>query len=429
MTDLLDLLVSLNPWWSGKSFETGKRRESYFSKITKYLDSDEIIILSGVRRSGKTTLLYQIIDYLINSRGVNPRGILFVNCDEPGISRLEQPLDRIFDTYRREIHSEENAVLILDEIQNVPEWERWIKSLHDRKNYRIIISGLSSYLLDSNISTLLSGRYLPVPVFPLDFSEYLLFHEMKIDTDPVHLASRKYEIIGRLKDYLREGGFPDVVLQKDDMVKQDLLKAYYDSIVYRDIVRVNDVRNQKALADLLHYLLTNIASPYSYRRLRETMGINFDSIRDYIHYAEMAKILFEVQFFTYSLHARARANKKIYCIDNGLRNARSFRFSKDEGKLAENLVYVELKRRGEEIYYWKNKGEVDFVVKNADDSLSAINVCYTDSIPGREIRGLQEFGDTFGIAIKERIILTKDTEKVEAGIVYVPLWKWLLITT
>jgi len=207
------------------------------------------------------------------------------------------------------------------------------------------------------------------------------------------------------------------------------LKAYYDSIVYRDIVRVNDVRNQKALADLLHYLLTNIASPYSYRRLRETMGINFDSIRDYIHYAEMAKILFEVQFFTYSLHARARANKKIYCIDNGLRNARSFRFSKDEGKLAENLVYVELKRRGEEIYYWKNKGEVDFVVKNADDSLSAINVCYTDSIPGREIRGLQEFGDTFGIAIKERIILTKDTEKVEAGIVYVPLWKWLLITT
>ncbi|HOT03997.1 MAG TPA: ATP-binding protein [Methanolinea sp.] len=427
MTSLFDLLATLNPWWTGKEFETGKPRHSYFSKIQRYLETDEILVLSGVRRSGKTTLLFQTIKYLIERKHIPPRNILFVNCDEPEISSLENPLIKVVDTYRKEIPSKGTLYLVFDEIQGIPGWERTIKSLYDRKNYRILISGSSSYLLDSQLATLLSGRFFSIPVFPLDFREYLSFRGIELIEDPVGLTARKYEILTHLKRYLREGGFPIVVLQEDERTKDDYLKAYYDSIVYRDIIRVNEIRNQKALSGLLHYLFTNITAPYSYRRLKDLLGIDINAVQDYIHFAEMAKVLFEVPHFAYSLKAQKRPNRKIYCIDNGLRNAVSFRFSEDEGKLAENQVFVELLRSGATPFYWKKKKEVDFVVKSRDNLLTAINVSYTDTIPAREREGLQEFAAEFDDKVGEMIILTKDTEQISDDISLIPLWKWLLM--
>ncbi len=427
MTSLFELLTTLNPWWTGQEFETGKSRLSYFSKIQRYLETDEIMVLSGVRRSGKTTLLFQTIKYLIDSQHVPPRNILFVNCDEPEISSLENPLTKVVDTYRKEIPAKGILYLVFDEIQGITGWERIIKSLYDRKKYKIIISGSSSYLLDSQLSTLLSGRFFTIPVFPLDFREYLAFQGIEVTDDPVDLVARKYDILNQLKRYLREGGFPIVVLQEDERTKDDYLKAYYDSIVYRDIIRVNEIRNQKALAELLHYLFTNVTAPYSYRRLKDLLGIDLETVQDYIHFAEMAKVLFEVTHFAYSLQAQKRPNRKIYCIDNGLRNAVSFRFSEDEGKLAENLVFIELLRSGSTPFYWKKKKEVDFVVKGPDNLLTAINVSYTDAISAREKDGLQEFAGEFGDKVKKMIILTKDTEQGSDDISLIPLWKWLLM--
>jgi hypothetical protein len=425
MNTLFELLTSMNPWWDGQDFESGRPRLTYFQKIQRYLETGEIIVISGVRRSGKTTLLFQIIKYLITIQKVHPRNILFINCDESDITLLDDPVAQVVDTYRKEISTSGILYFVFDEVQTVKNWERTIKSLYDRKKYKIIISGSSSYLLDSQLSTLLSGRYFSIPVFPLDFWEYLSFHELEVTKDPVSLASHKYEIL-TLKKYLREGGFPIVVLQQDERTKQDYLHAYYDSIVYRDILRINEVRNQKALAELLHYLFTNIASPYSYRRIKEMLGIDLQTVKDYIHFAENAKILFEVQHFSYSLHVQTRPNKKIYCIDNGLRNAVSFRFSEDEGKLAENLVFVELIRSGMAPYYWKKKKEVDFVIKSPDNRISAMNICYTDGIPEREAESLLEFKEEFGDLVEKLTILTKDREKKGEEIMYIPLWKWLL---
>lgn len=136
--------------------------------------------------------------------------------------------------------------------------------------------------------------------------------------------------------------------------------------------------------------------------------------------------MFETQYFSYSLKAQSRNNKKIYCIDNGLRNAVSFRFSKDVGQLAENLVFVELLQREKEPYYWKGKGEVDFVIKNEDGSLGAINVSYTNDIDEREVSGLNEFREQFRDKVVELIVLTKDVGQSKGGIRFVPLWKWML---
>jgi hypothetical protein len=426
VTTLFEILAGQNPWWSGQPFDTGRERQKYLATIRRYLKTEEIIVLSGVRRSGKTTLLYQTIRLLITTKKVPAKNILFVNCDEPEIAGRKNALSEAVDTYRREIAAKGTIYLIFDEVQAVENWEREVRSLYDRKHCKIILSGSSSYLLDSQISTLLSGRYLSVPVFPLDFAEYLRFHDIAPPKDAATRAAQKYEIMTHLRQYLHEGGFPVVVLQRDERTKQDYLRAYYDSIVYRDIVRTNVVRNQKALAALLYYLFTNIASPYSYRRLNEMLGTDIDTVRDYIHFAGMARILFEVQAFAYSLPAQARQNKKIYCIDTGLRNAVSFRFSKDEGKLSENLVFVELMRSGLTPYYWKGAREVDFVVTSNDNTFTAINVCYSDTIPDREYEGLREFAKDFEGKIKELMVLTKDYEAKDGEITCIPLWKWLL---
>jgi uncharacterized protein len=426
VTTPFELLAAQNPWWSGQPFDSGRERQKYLAEIRRYLKTGEIIVLSGVRRSGKTTLLYQAVRLLITTTRVPAKNILFLNCDEPAIAGRKGALAEAVDTYRREIAPQGTIWLIFDEVQAVEDWEREIKSLYDRKAGRIILSGSSSYLLEPQVGTLLSGRYFTIPVYPLDFCEYLRFHAIIPSKDKAKRADQKYEITSKLRQYLHEGGFPVVVLQPDERTKQDYLRAYYDSIVYRDIVRTNVVRNQKALASLLHYLFTNIASPYSYRRLTEMLGTDIGTVRDYIHFASLAKILFEVQAFAYSLPAQARQNKKIYCIDTGLRNAVSFRFSEDEGKLAENLVFLELMRSGDTPFYWKGTREVDFVTSSPGKTLTAINVCYCDEIPNREYEGLKEFAGEFGRKVGRLLILTKDYEEKKGEIICIPLWKWLL---
>ena len=197
---------------------------AYLATIRRYLDTSEIIVLSGVRRAGKTTLLYQTIHHLIADRHVPSRNILFVNCDEEGIASLDHPISDVVDAYRKEVSAQGTIYLFFDEIQTIKGWEHAIKSFYDRQRFRLIISGSSSYLLDSQVSTLLSGRYLTVPVFPLDFREYLSFHGMDPTIDPVVISSRKYEIIALMKRYLREGGFPQVVLQEDERTRHDQLR-------------------------------------------------------------------------------------------------------------------------------------------------------------------------------------------------------------
>ncbi|MBW6470546.1 MAG: ATP-binding protein [Methanosarcinaceae archaeon] len=427
MTEVLDILVKFNPWWDEKGFDAGITREKYFSKVKKFLTTGEIVILSGVRRSGKTTLLYQTIYDLINNQNVDPKKILFVNFDEPELITFDNPIKTILDTYEQDVCSDDKTYLIFDEIQNVDGWERWIKSIYDRKNNHLIISGSSSHLLDSKLSTLISGRYLKIPVYPLDFSEYLMFNGIKVENNSLALATNKNKIMNLLKGYLYEGGFPRVVLEKDDSLKAEYLKSYYDSILYRDIVLTYDIRNIKSLRELTYYLCSNFTSLYSYRKLGDLLNMDPSTLKEYMYYAEQAKILFEIQYFSYSVKTQSMNNKKIYCIDNGLRNSISFKFSEDEGRLTENLVFLELKRRGHEPYYWNKKGEVDFVIKNIDNSLTAINVSFTNELDERKTRALMEFSDEFKPKVNELILLTKNTEKIEDGIVFIPLWKWLLV--
>jgi len=425
MAKILGILEKLNPWWEGKDFETGLERKKYLQKIKSYIKTKEIAILTGIRRSGKTTLLFQTIKDLIENNKIDPKRIFFVNFDEADIANLENPIEKVLNTYNQEVYSEDNSYFLFDEIQNVKDWEKWAKTIYDRKKNQLIISGSSSKLLDNKLATLISGRYLKINVFPLDFREYLDFNNIEDLSSKLKLISNKNKIMNMLKSYLAEGGFPQVALQPNKNLKREHLKTYYESIVYKDILSMHEIRHTKVMKELIYYLFSNFTNPYSYKQLSELLKVDFSTIKEYLDYIEESRMLFELCIFSYSLKTQSKNNKKVYCADNGLRNAISFQFSKDEGKLAENLVFIELKRREKEFFYWKNKGEVDFIIKNKDQSLIAMNVTYTNDIEEREINSLIEFKKEFK-KTKELVILTKDTEKKEKRIRFIPLWKWLL---
>lgn len=425
MDELLAVLSLQNPHWSQIQQDTGVKRPRYLHKILRYLETGEIVVLNGVRRSGKTTLLKQTVEELIQI-GKKPSGILFVNCDDPLIQKLQEPLPDILETFQTNVSADEDITLIFDEIQTIPKWELWLKAWYDLKKYKIIISGSSAKLLDSGLSSKISGRYLKIHVYPLDFSEYLQFRNISVPSEKLEFITRRYEIGSLLREYIQYGGFPAAVRIENQDIRKDHLSTYFDSILFRDIEEMHDVRNHSVLRRLLVYLITNISAPFSYRKLALMYNVDSRIVIDYISFAEDAFLLFELQNFSYSLKSQNTGHKKIYTIDTGLRNSVAFSFSADEGRLVENLVFVNLKQNGYSIYFWKDKNEVDFVIPHRDYTLSAINVCYSDDIPEREIKGLNEFENAFKGKIKARIVITKDVEKQEDGILFIPLYKWLL---
>lgn len=423
----LQNLIEWNPWWEdNKQIKNlkGKHRPKYDSLINS-VKIKEITIIIGIRRSGKSTLMYQMISNLLKEH-IDPRQILFINLEDKKLT--QDSLEEIYQEYRKTLNPEKKAYIFLDEIHKRKEWELWIRKKYDQKtNDKFIISGSCSYLLKKEYSTLLTGRNLTFEVTPLSFAEYLNFKEINITQENLKkdliLEKTKNQITTLLSQYLNEGGFPEIIL-KEKEYKMKLLKQYFEDIIFKDVIdRYNS--NAKKTEDLALYLITNFTSLTSLRNLRNSLGISYDTIKDYLEYFKEAFLFFPLEHFSYSFKEQKVLAPKIYCIDNGLRNAVSFKFSNDEGKLAENLVFMELKRREEDAYYWTGEGEVDFIVKSVNNSLTAINVSFTNEISKREIKSLLEFQKKFNLC-KNLFIITKDLEKKEDNIQYIPLWKWLL---
>lgn len=387
----------------------------------------KIITLTGPRRAGKTFYFYQLIKKLLK---IIPKDrIIYINFEDDRILPLDvKELDGILEAYY-EMHPENKGkelFLFFDEIQNIIGWETYIRRVNDTENARIFVTGSSSKLLSREIATSLRGRTISFEILPLSFKELLRFNKITPDKN-IFYSNARYKAKQLFEYYLTYGGFPEVVLENNQL-EYKILENYFKIMIFRDIVERFKIRNLNLLTNLARFLLTNISSIFSvnsyYRSLKETTAIGKETLFEYVSHLEEASIIFLVPIFSYSLKAKQTNPKKTYCIDTGLRNAVSFKFSKDEGKLAENLIFIELKRREKEISYWKNRGEIDFVVKNKDSTLTAINASYTDEVDEREINSLLEFKKEF--KTKELIILTKDTEKQERGIKFIPLWKWLL---
>ncbi len=424
----INKLSEWNPWWENPSLIdelAGKPRPMYDDLVNSF-KVREVTVITGIRRSGKSTLMYQMIKHLLKN-GISPMQILFVNLEDKKLEKDD--LDDIYFSYRQQINSDKKAYIFLDEIHRRTNWESWIRKKYDIKTAdKFILSGSCSYLLKREYSTLLTGRNITFEVFPLNFEEFLSFKDVDINRENIKkgivLEKTRILLLKCLEEYLLLGGFPEVVF-KPERYKVKVLEQYFDDILYKDIIDRYNLNSQKA-RDLALFFLTNFTSLISLRNIRNALKFSYDTIKDYLAYYKEAFLFFTADHFSYSFKEQKTLASKIYCIDNGLRNAVSFVFSKDKGKLAENLVFVELVRRRTNPYYWKNKGEVDFVIKNTDQSLTAINITYSDDVNEREIRALLEFKAAFK-KTKQLTIITRNTEKQEQGINLVPLWKWLLL--
>ena len=423
----INKLSEWNPWWENKELikELKGRPRKIYSSLIESVKIKEIVIVLGVRRSGKSTLMYQMIDKLL-SEDVEPKQILFVNLDD--IKFKEDSLEQIYSAYKETINPEKKSYVFIDEIHRKEGWESWIRKKYDLKeDCKFVISGSCSYLLKKEYSTLLTGRNLTFEVFPLSFEEYLSFSGVPFNKEILKKGIRPKsmnKILNLFNKYLEKGGFPEIFFA-DEEFKFKILKQYFDDILYKDIINRHNINSRK-IQDLALFLITNFTSKISLRNLRNSLGISYDSVKDYLSYYIESYLFFVNDYFSYSVKEQKTRPSKIYCIDNGLRNSVSFKFSKDEGKLAENLVFVELKRRYKEVYYWENKGEVDFVVKE-NNNLIGINVSYSDEIDEREKNSLKEFKKEFRKKIKDILIITKNLEREDDGIKYIPLWKWLIL--
>lgn len=414
-----------NPWWFGKDFDTGIERLHWYPEITKYLKTREILLLIGARRTGKSTLVYQVIKTLLDKK-TPPEAILFINLDEPLFQSMSKDpvyLTELIEYYMAQQKGVATLFLFIDEIQNYDYWVQTIKTLYDtRKNIKIILTGSTSTLLEKEISTRLSGRYFHSLVYPLSFPEYLSFNRVK---KPTTIEKFEYFI-----NYLEYGAFPRVVLEEDNDLKQELLKNYFQTIYLKDIIYPNNLRNNKDVFDLLYFLISNTGKPFSYSNIGGTLGIAPETVKEYIACAENSYLIYTLTRYDHSLRKQLANPKKVYCIDTGLVNSISFRFSENKGRLLENLVYITLRKKGKELYYHKDNYECDFIIKYGLKINGAIQVTLSlkdEAVRKREIRGLVEAMKAYGLS--EGLIITEkesDTFSVDDKRIMVkPVYEWL----
>lgn len=389
----------------------------------------KIISIYGPRRTGKTFYLYTLMKKLID-KNIPKDKILYLNFEDDRILPLNlQDLNLLLEAYF-ELYPENKTkelFFFFDEIQNIKNWEIFVRRIYDREKAKIFITGSSSKLLSKEITTALRGRTLSFALYSLNFKEFLRFKGVELERD-FEYTSQRFIIKKLLEEYLEWGGFPEVVLENDTILKKKILKEYFNFLVYRDLVDRFSIANTTLLKDILKFLFTNIISYFSinsyYKTIKQSKAVSRETISIYLSFIQETDYFFLLPKFSYSLKAQEINPKKIICLDNGLRNTASFRFSNDYGKLAENLVGNILKRENEEVFYWHNKKEVDFIVKE-NRSLLAFNVAFAEEIKEREINSLREFKNKYN-NVKEVILITKDIEKKVKEIKLIPLWKWLL---
>jgi predicted AAA+ superfamily ATPase len=380
----------------------------------RFTATGAIVVITGIRRCGKSTLMRQMAHQYSE--------FLYVNFDD---DRLMDFTLADFPTLMLvfEKTSPGVKVLFIDEIQNVTGWERFIRRIHD-EGYKVFLTGSNASLLSAELGTRLTGRYAKITLFPFSFREVLRFRS--VSTDRI-TEKKKAAILAEFDRYLAGGGFPEYLKYKDP----EYLKQTYDDILYRDIVSRFGIREVKGFRQLAHYLFTNAANPATYNALKKVLGFrSVASVRDYTGFLEEAYLVFECFRHDFSLKKQYVTEKKIYCIDTGMRNAVAFRFSYDRGRMLENLVYIELLRRGRSVYFFRNPGECDFITEEGGTVTAAIQVCYelTRENRDREIAGLAGAMGRYGLT--EGIILTGNQEETFVqGVTTVhilPAWKWLI---
>lgn len=393
-------------------------------RVTSLNKLKHIIVITGHRRAGKSVFLSQIINkyYVLDD-------VYYLNLDDERFATLSlEDMNTVMEVLN--ILFGKKKIIFLDEIQNLEGWERFVSRLYN-EGYKIYITGSNARLLSSELATFLTGRHVDIEIYPFSFREYLSCKKFKLpDSKSLYKAETRAEIRRLFDEYVIKGGFPEVVLTREI----NLLRTLFSDVITKDVVGRYKIRDVKTIKEIAHFLISNPASEFSYNRIKNiyTLG-SVHTAKNYIDYLVSTYMFFELPRFSYSLKEVQTKIKKIYVVDNGLIKSMGFSPGLNTGKLYENLVFSELKRRGKEVYYYKDKRgrEVDFVIRENRKVSQCIQVCfdYEDEVTLRRelnslLAGMEEF------KLNEGLILTDNREdEMELNgkkILLIPVWKWLL---
>ena len=385
--------------------------------ILHWFNDNRVMILTGIRRCGKSTILKQIMKNKDNYCYVNFEDERFLDFKAQDFEKLNEILIEIYGP---------PMIYFFDEIQNIEKFETFVRRLQD-EGKKVVITGSNASLLSKEFGTRLTGRYKPFEVFPFSFLEYIRFKGIELEKEWMHKATKRVEIKKLFNEYLELGGFPEYLKTQD----KEYIKNIFENILYRDVIARYSVKKHKIINELISILATNVSSTFTYNSIKNILNLaNSITVKEYISYLSNSYFFFEVSRFDFSLKRSLNSPKKIYIIDPAFNQIIGFNFSANSGKNLENMVFIELKRRGKEIYYFANRGECDFLIKEGNKIVQAIQVCYVlnDSNRERELNGLLASMDEF--KLKEGLIVTLDQEEeIKAGnkkIIIKPIWGLLL---
>lgn len=386
----------------------------------EWLQTSEILIISGIRRCGKSVLMQQIRDRLVEKD-------FFFNFDDERLANFKlddfQKLQECFVELFGEQHT-----YYFDEIQNIEGWERFVRRLYNAGN-KIVITGSNARMLSREFGTHLTGRYIQVEIYPFSFQEYLAMNEIPVNAKTLYTTTGRATMVKSFVKYMECGGFPKFL--QDGSVSY--LTSLYESIIYRDILTRNGLTNEKEMLELMFYLASNATKRVTYSSLGKVVGIQHpDTIKNYLEYIQQTYLISQLFRYDPSVKKQMMSPKKIYFVDNAIIKRIGFNATENNGVFLENLVFIELKRRGWDVYYYADKKECDFIVRKGLHISDAYQVTLKMDSPQtreREIAGVREAMQAYSLS--KGYILTfegKETINFDDGTIVevVPVWEWIL---
>ena len=386
----------------------------------EWLQTSEILIISGIRRCGKSVLMQQIRDRLVEKD-------FFFNFDDERLANFKlddfQKLQECFVELFGEQHT-----YYFDEIQNIEGWERFVRRLYNAGN-KIVITGSNARMLSRELGTHLTGRYIQVEIYPFSFQEYLAMNEIPVNAKTLYTTTGRATMVKSFVKYMECGGFPKFL--QDDSVSY--LTSLYESIIYRDILTRNGLTNEKEMLELMFYLASNATKRVTYSSLGKVVGIQHpDTIKNYLEYIQQTYLISQLFRYDPSVKKQMMSPKKIYFVDNAIIKRIGFNATENNGVFLENLVFIELKRRGWDVYYYADKKECDFIVRKGLHISDAYQVTLKMDSPQtreREIAGVREAMQAYSLS--KGYILTfegKETINFDDGTIVevIPVWEWIL---
>ena len=387
---------------------------SLMQQLSGLIDTPFVIIISGIRRCGKSTLLKALKND--DNYYVNFDDERFIGMTVKDLAPLHNLLIELFG---------ERRMFLLDEIQNIPGWERFVRRLHD-EGMKVIVTGSNATMLSRELGTHLTGRSITLELYPFSFREYLSFKGIEVGSLDDMTSREKSKLKGSFSRYLQDGGFPEYLRTGRD----EYLQSLYQNILYRDIISRHNLPSEIPLKETAYYAASNLSKEMSFNNVRKLTGLSSaTTIKDYYGDLENSYLNFLISRYDHSLKKQIYYNKKTYFIDTALARLVGFRPTEDHGRLLENIVFLALRRNGGEIFFHRESGECDFIVRKRGIITDAIQVTHDlKKAEQREIKGLMEALRSY--ELDKGLILTSyeegsieiDDKKID----FKPIWQWLL---